>query len=67
MDQEAPVKSESQQRGGRDRARRRRPRPRHEPRIFTKYAPHKAADDRPLSCTSDTTLKPDQLFELYRY
>lgn len=68
MDQETPVKSESQQRSGRDRTRRRRPRPpRHEPRIFTKYAPRKAEDDKPLSCTSDTTLKPDQLLELYRY
>lgn len=67
MDQETPVKSESPKRGGRDRVRRRRPRPRHEPRIFTKYAPRTAADDKPLSCTSDTTLKPDQLFELYRY
>src|SRR5215831_7838165 len=48
----------------------RRPRrrgPRHEPRIFTKYAPRKAPDGQPLSCTSDTTLKPEQMLELYRY
>src|SRR5881394_3184683 len=47
------------------RPRRRAPRP--EPRIFTKYAPRRAQDGKPLSCTTDTTLKPDQLLELYRY
>jgi TPP-dependent pyruvate/acetoin dehydrogenase alpha subunit len=41
--------------------------PGNEPRIFTEYAPRKAADGKPLSCTADTTLKPDQLLELYRY
>ena len=41
--------------------------PGNEPRIFTKYAPRKAVDGKPLSCTADTTLKPDQLLELYRY
>ena len=55
-----------------DPRRRRRHPPRstatgNEPRIFTKYAPRKAADDKPLSCTNETTLKPDQLLELYRY
>jgi pyruvate dehydrogenase E1 component alpha subunit/2-oxoisovalerate dehydrogenase E1 component alpha subunit len=37
------------------------------PRIFTKYAPRKAADGQPLSCTKETTLKPEQLLELYRF
>ncbi|HKY29330.1 MAG TPA: thiamine pyrophosphate-dependent dehydrogenase E1 component subunit alpha [Pyrinomonadaceae bacterium] len=67
MDQETTVKSESRPRNGRDR-RRRRPRPpRQQLRIYTKYAPRKPADGKPLTCTTDTTLKPDQLLELYRY
>jgi len=36
-------------------------------RISTKYAPHKTSDGSPLTCSSETTLKPDQLLELYRY
>ena len=36
-------------------------------RINTTYAPRKPADGKPLSCTSDTTLKPEQLLDLYRY
>ena len=68
MDQETPTKTEQRTRGARDRGRRRRPRPpRHQPRIYTKYAPHKPADGKPLACTTDTTLKPEQLLELYRY
>src|SRR5256714_4189235 len=47
--------------------RRRRRRPRHQIRISTKYAPRKPADGKPLSCTIDTTLKPEQHLELYRY
>src|SRR5688572_10246401 len=38
-----------------------------EMRISTKYAPRKVADGQTLSCTKDTSLKPDQLLELYRY
>ena len=52
------------------RRRRRPPRPtgpNRGPRIFTKYAPRKAADGQALSCTKETTLKPEQLLELYRY
>src|SRR5215472_15735796 len=45
---------------------RRRP-PRPELRIFTKYAPRKPADGQLLSCTTETTLTPEQLLELYRY
>src|SRR4030095_4665036 len=47
--------------------RRRRPRTEHQMRISTKYAPRRAAEGKPLSCTSDTSLKPAQLLELYRY
>jgi pyruvate dehydrogenase E1 component alpha subunit/2-oxoisovalerate dehydrogenase E1 component alpha subunit len=36
-------------------------------RISTKYAPRKPVDGAPLTCTTDTTLKPDQLLDLYRY
>src|SRR5207237_6200549 len=46
---------------------RRRRRPRHQMRISTKYAPRKSADGKPLSCTTETTLKPEQHLELYRY
>ena len=46
-------------------------RPRHpaqfEMRMRTKYAPKKASEGKPLTCTSATTLKPEQLLELYRY
>jgi len=41
--------------------------PRFEMRIGTKYAPQQTSDGTPLSCTGETTLKPDQLLELYRY
>ena len=53
--------------------RRRRRRPPHSastnrgPRVFTKYAPRKVAEGQELSCTKETTLKPEQLLELYRY
>lgn len=51
------------QKQGRPRLRR----PAFEMRISTKYAPRKVADGQTLSCTKDTSLKPDQLLELYRY
>src|SRR3954451_23442266 len=35
--------------------------------INTKYSPPKSNDGQPLTCTSETTLKPEQLLELYRY
>jgi pyruvate dehydrogenase E1 component alpha subunit/2-oxoisovalerate dehydrogenase E1 component alpha subunit len=35
-------------------------------RINTKYGPPKA-NGQPLTCTAETTLKPEQLLELYRY
>lgn len=53
------------------RRRRRRPSPStaqtRGPRVFTKYAPRKAAEGKELSCSKETTLKPNQLLELYRY
>jgi pyruvate dehydrogenase E1 component alpha subunit/2-oxoisovalerate dehydrogenase E1 component alpha subunit len=42
-------------------------RPRFEMRISTKFAPQKPTEDKPLTCASDTTLKPEQMLELYRY
>lgn len=53
--------------GNREPRRRRRRPPRQEVRIFTKYAPREPANGKPLSCTTDTTLKPEQLLDLYRY
>src|SRR6476469_8820922 len=49
------------------RRRRRPPRPRFQMRVSTKYAPRNAVDGQPLSCATETTLKPEQHFELYRY
>src|SRR2546430_1315898 len=45
----------------------RRRRPGFEMRISTKYAPRKVAEGQTLSCTKETSLKPDQMIELYRY
>ncbi|HEX5833278.1 MAG TPA: thiamine pyrophosphate-dependent dehydrogenase E1 component subunit alpha [Pyrinomonadaceae bacterium] len=36
-------------------------------RINTKFGPRKTENGEPLTCTSETTLKPEQLLELYRY
>src|SRR6266567_4632983 len=36
-------------------------------RVSTKYAPCKLSDGQQLSCTTETTLKAEQLLELYRY
>lgn len=59
---------ENQPTRGKDSRRRNQPRgPRFEMRISTKYAPQKPNGDKPLTCTSETTLKPEQLLELYRY
>src|SRR6266487_1029783 len=68
MDQDTQRRPEKQPSGKGERRnfRRRRP-PVHEVRIFTKYAPRKPVDGRPLSCTNDTTLKTEQMLELYRY
>jgi pyruvate dehydrogenase E1 component alpha subunit/2-oxoisovalerate dehydrogenase E1 component alpha subunit len=56
----------SQPSGKSPRRKHRRP-PSREIRIFTKYAPRRAPEGQALSCTTDTTLKPAQLLELYRY
>jgi TPP-dependent pyruvate/acetoin dehydrogenase alpha subunit len=50
-----------------NRRRRRQPRPRFQMRVSTKYAPRKAANGEPLSCSIETTLNPEQHLELYRY
>src|SRR6266446_2852202 len=44
-----------------------RRRPGFQMRISTKYAPRKPVDDRPRSCITGTSLKPEQMLELYRY
>ena len=44
-----------------------RRRPPFQMRINTKYAPKKVAEGQALSCTKDTSLKPGQMLELYRY
>jgi pyruvate dehydrogenase E1 component alpha subunit/2-oxoisovalerate dehydrogenase E1 component alpha subunit len=36
-------------------------------RVSTKYAPRKMQNGKPLSCATETTLKPEQHLELYRY
>src|SRR5688500_17902524 len=51
----------------REKRRRRLKRPRFQMRISTKYGPRKATEGQPLTCTTETTLKPEQLLELYRY
>ena len=40
---------------------------RFEMRVDTRFAPSDAADGEPLSCTAETTLKPEQLLELYQF
>jgi pyruvate dehydrogenase E1 component alpha subunit/2-oxoisovalerate dehydrogenase E1 component alpha subunit len=50
-----------------DRKRNQRRRTPFQMRISTKYAPKKATNGEPLSCTKETSLKPEQMLELYRY
>src|SRR5436853_4806 len=45
----------------------RRRRPGFQMRISTKYAPRKPVEGKARSCIADTSLKPDQMLELYRY
>ena len=49
------------------KGRRRAQPPRFEMRVSTKYAPAPRSDGQPLGCTTETTLTPEQLLELYRY
>src|SRR2546429_6856758 len=61
-------KAEHKSSGARDARRRRGPRrPRSQMRVSTKYAPRKPSEEKPLTCTTETTLKPEQMLELYRY
>jgi pyruvate dehydrogenase E1 component alpha subunit/2-oxoisovalerate dehydrogenase E1 component alpha subunit len=69
MEQESN-KSDQQKSSAREKNHRRHGRQRRAPfqmRVSTKYAPHKPAEGQPLSCTVETTLKPEQLLELYRH
>src|ERR1043165_7858092 len=50
-----------------DGNKRRHRRPRFQMRVSTKFAPRKLTNGEPLTCTSETTLKPEQLLEIYRY
>jgi pyruvate dehydrogenase E1 component alpha subunit/2-oxoisovalerate dehydrogenase E1 component alpha subunit len=43
------------------------PAPQFQMRISTKYAPQKPADGKVLTCSTETSLKPEQLLELYRH
>ncbi|MDQ5846452.1 MAG: thiamine pyrophosphate-dependent dehydrogenase E1 component subunit alpha [Acidobacteriota bacterium] len=71
MDDETPKTNDRQKPAGDHSRRRRGPRgprrPRFQMRVNTKYAPHKPANGNPLTCTTETTLKPEQMLELYRY
>ncbi len=66
MDQ--PNKTDRKPTGDRTPHRHRRPpRAPFQMRVSTRFAPRKPADGKPLTCSTETTLKPDQLLELYRY
>src|SRR5262245_29789903 len=52
---------------GDHRRRRRRPPRQQQLRPNRKFAPRRPEDGNPLSCTTETTLQPEQLLELYRY
>lgn len=62
-------KSSDRQKSAEERSRRRRGprRPHFEMRISTKYAPPTPSENKPLTCITETRLKPEQLLELYRY
>jgi TPP-dependent pyruvate/acetoin dehydrogenase alpha subunit len=45
----------------------RRRRPGFQMRISTRYAPRKPVEGKPRSCIAETSLKPEQMLELYRY
>src|SRR2546425_1147247 len=68
MEHETP-KTNDRQKSSEERSRRRRGprRPRFEMRISTKYAPSKPSEGKPLTCITETRLKPEQMIELYRY
>src|SRR6266436_4453003 len=63
-----PNKTVQRSAGDKNPRRRHRPRPsRFRMRVSTKYAPHRPADGKPLGCTTETSLKPEQMLDLYRY
>ena len=66
MDQETNKRERKNQKDTKTR-RRRPPRPRFQMRVNTRLAPSKPANGQPLSCTAETTLKPEQLLDLYRF
>ena len=59
--------AENQKSNGNHKRGPRHRRPAFQMRISTKYAPRKVAEGQPLSCTKNTSLKPEQMLELYRY
>src|SRR5215467_6565521 len=67
MPEQSNKKERSNIRENSQRRRRRPPNPRFQMRVSTRYAPHKPADGNALSCSSETTIKPEQLLELYRF
>src|ERR1700730_12965960 len=68
MEHETPKTNNSQKSADEHSRRRRGPRrPRFEMRISTKYAPRHLSDGKPLTCITETSLKPEQMLELYRY
>src|ERR1700741_3409490 len=63
-----PNKTAPRPAGDKNSRRRHRPRPApFQMRVSTKYAPRRPVNGKPMSCTTETSLKPEQLLELYRY
>src|SRR5258705_3842120 len=68
MDQQSNRQNRQTPANEKNQRRRRKPmRPRFQMRVNTKYAPVKHVDGKPLSCTTDTSLKAEQFLDLYRY
>jgi pyruvate dehydrogenase E1 component alpha subunit/2-oxoisovalerate dehydrogenase E1 component alpha subunit len=67
MDQPNKQENELKRPARNGKRRRGSERPPFEMRVSTKYAPAERSDGKPLTCTTETTLKPEQLLELYRY
>src|SRR5688572_10225753 len=67
MEQETPKTNERKSSEERLRRRRGPRRPRFAMRISTKYAPRQPSEGKPLTCITETRLKPEQMLELYRY
>jgi len=67
METNKAAKKNDHQDAPRDKRRRRHARPRFQMRVSTKYGPRKSVNGQPLTCIAETTLKPEQLLELYRY